>query len=338
MKRLPNPLNSFSMSVFVAIITFILSDAGGCAWVQDHIFTSKVIYAQVIPSFNLPQQNPEAPYLQFIAVGDAGTGGAGQRDVGEAMAEKASRDSVAFVLLLGDNFYEDGVRSVSDEQWETKFEDMYWQSSLQIPFYAVLGNHDHRLNPQAQVEYTAASARWRMPDRYYTFSHTIDDTTQVQFFCLDTYPLSDVSRERLQSLPTTSTVTRQLHWLGRELSATHARWKIVAGHHPVYSGGVHGDNEGLAALLEPIFLKHGVDLYLCGHDHDQQLLKPIKGVHYIVSGAGGKHRDVTWRENTIYAGTNLGFAFFRVSSNDLLVEFINRNGDLEYAHVFTKND
>ena len=46
-----------------------------------------------------------------------------------------------FVVLLGDNFYEDGVASVDDPQWQTKFEDPY--ANIDLPFYAVLGNHDH---------------------------------------------------------------------------------------------------------------------------------------------------------------------------------------------------
>lgn len=324
-----------TLSLLIIIVS-ILHSVESCTWIHDNFTTSEVINAQPIPPFRVPPQHPQQSYLQFLVVGDAGTGGIGQREVGQAMAEKASKDSAAFVLYLGDNFYESGVQSVSDPQWKTKFEDIYWQPSLQIPFYAVLGNHDYRSNPQAQVEYTTKSTRWRMRDRFYTFSYQIDDTTQAEFFCLDTNPLSSLSPTDVQALPESSTATRQLRWLEQSLSASTAQWKIALGHHPLYSGGEHGDNEDLIASLEPLFLKLNLDLYLCGHDHHQELLKPIKGVHYIISGAGGKHRDVTWRENTMYAATNLGFTLFRISTDELLVEFFNRNGKLEYAYAIKK--
>ena len=134
----------------------------------------------------------------------------------------------------------------------------------------------------------------------------------------------------------TSNPVPQLRWLRTQLQKSKAQWKIVMGHHTLYSGGVHGDNEKLRPLLEPLFMKYKVDIYLSGHDHHLELLKPINGVYYIVSGGGGKHRSVTWRDNTIYAATNLGFVWFRVSPRDVLVEFLTREGKLGYAHVITK--
>ncbi|HTY58406.1 MAG TPA: tartrate-resistant acid phosphatase type 5 family protein, partial [Bacteroidota bacterium] len=252
-----------------------------------------------MPAFHVPERNAGTRYLQFIAVGDFGTGGDEQREVGESMAAKAKSDSISFVLALGDNFYETGVRSVTDPAWQNGFEKMYDERSLQVPFYAVLGNHDYVDNPQAQVDYTNLSTRWRMPDRYYTFVSPIDDTTAVQFFCLDTNPLTDLSLKEARTLSDTSLAGRQIAWLDRELARSTARWKIVLGHHTVYSNGEHGSNEELRTLLEPLFIKYRVDVYLCGHDHHQELLTPVQGVYYIISGAGAKHRDVTWRDNTV---------------------------------------
>ncbi len=282
------------------------------------------------PEFAVPNKTPGVKYLQFIALGDFGTGDMGQRDVASGMAEKARVDPVELVLLLGDNFYENGVHSVNDKQFQTKFEDMYNQSSLQLPFYAVLGNHDYRGNPEAQVQYTNVSEKWKMPARYYTFTQPVDDSTEVQFFALDTNPIAGGGAH----------VTEQISWLKSELDKSQARWKIVFGHHPLYSGGYHGnDPETLTmrARLEPI-LEPAIDLYLCGHDHDQQLIKPLdKRLLYAVSGAGAKCRDVEWKDDTIYAGTNLGFAWFRLSHHELLIEFLTAKGEVDYAHVIAKN-
>ncbi len=312
---------------------------GGCVlvnWVDSEFSYSKVVDAKAVPAFVVPPKTVGTKYLQFEAVGDFGTGAAGERDIAAAMAAKADSDSVSFVLVLGDNFYESGVESVTDRQWRTAFEDVFTQPSLQVPFYAVLGNHDYRSNPQAQVEYTNVSKRWKMPDRYFTFRTAVDDSTDLQVFCLDTNPLAYLSVADAKSLADTSPEKKQILWLQRELQQSRARWKIVIGHHPLYSDGEHGDNEALQVLLEPLLSGYGVDFYVCGHDHDQELLKPVRGVTYIVSGAGGKHRDVRWRENTLYAETNLGFTFFRMSKTETVVEFLTRAGTIEYAHTFRK--
>ncbi len=282
------------------------------------------------PEFEAPAKTPGVKYLQFIAVGDFGTGGTGQRDVALGMAEKARVDPVEFVLLLGDNFYENGVRSVNDKQFQTKLEDIYNQPALQLPFYAVLGNHDYRGNAEAQVQYTGMSARWKMPARYYTFTQPVDDSTDVQFFALDTNPIAAGDPK----------ATEQIFWLKSELDKSRARWKIVFGHHPLYSGGYHEDDpetRTLRAALESI-IEPKIDLYLSGHDHDQQLIKPAnKHVFYLISGTGSQCRDVEWKDDTIYASTNLGFAWFRLSHGELLVEFLTAAGKLEYAHVIAKN-
>lgn len=282
------------------------------------------------PEFEVPAKKPGVKYLALIAVGDFGTGGIGQRTVAFGMAEKARVDPVELVLLLGDNFYEDGVESVNDQQFQTKFEDMYNQPSLQVPFYAVLGNHDYRGNAEAQVQYTGVSKRWKMPARYYTFTQPIDDSTDVQFFALDTNPI--VAGE--------SQVAEQITWLKSELDKSRARWKIVFGHHPLYSGGYHKEDpetRTLRAALESI-IEPQIDLYISGHDHDQQLIKPSnKHVYYLISGTGSQCRDVEWKDDTIYAGTNLGFAWFRLSHHELLVEFLTAAGELDYAHVIAKN-
>lgn len=321
---------------FTVVAVLFLSGCVVVDWVDSEFSYSKVINAQPIQKVEIPAKVAGEHYLQFEAVGDCGTGAGGQRDVAVSMAKKAAEDSISFVLDLGDNFYESGVSSVNDEQWRTAFEEMYDQQSLKVPFYAVLGNHDYRTNPQAQVDYTAISTRWRMPDRYYTEVKNIDDSTQVEIFCLDTNPLADLSLSQAKTLSDTSAEKRQIDWLGQQLKESKARWKIVIGHHTVFSGGEHGDNATLQYLLAPLFEKYYVDFYICGHDHDQELEKPVRGVTYIVSGAGGKHRDIRWRENTLYAGTNLGFTFYRLSHDDALIEFLTRSGNIDFAYTIHK--
>lgn len=278
--------------------------------------------------FSVPERETGKSYLTFFAIGDSGTGKNSQKDVAASMAKVAQQEPVSFILLLGDNFYSSGVDSVNDEQWRTKFEDVY--TGLDVPFYAILGNHDYRKNPQAQVEYTAYSKRWKMPEKYYTFTERIDSATTAQFFMINTTPLTGSHYEQ------NGYEERMLVWLEQQLQKSKATWKIVAGHHPVYSNGRHGDTRELIVKVKPLLEKYGVHLYLCGHDHSLQLIKPVGGVHYIVSGGGGKSTGVKWKENTTFAATHQGFVKIRLSHNDLVTEFYDRNGIISYADYLVR--
>lgn len=318
-----------------AVLFFLAAlNLAGCYDLHDWFSTSTVHGARVLPppepiSFN-------SPVLRFIAVGDVGTGASGQRAVAESMARTAENKSISFVLLLGDNFYESGVSSISDPQWTEKFEAMYDFPSLRIPFLAVLGNHDYRSNPQAQVEYTGISSRWTMPARFFSRHFSVDDSTTMELFCLDTHPMAYLTMGEITTGEDSSLYRPQLRWLEDVLSSSTATWKLVAGHHPLYSNGEHGDNPALASLLEPLFTRYGVDAYLAGHDHDLQLLRPVQGVYYLISGGGGKHRDTEWKENTIFAATNLGYAVLGVSYSALGIEFFDKTGILRFSYAVRK--
>ena len=82
-----------------------------------------------------------APYVRFIALGDIGTGSDLQASVADAAAAICGVEGCDFALLLGDNFYQCGVTSIEDEQFQTTFEAMYDDPNLAMPFNAILGNH-----------------------------------------------------------------------------------------------------------------------------------------------------------------------------------------------------
>jgi acid phosphatase len=271
-----------------------------------------------------------------MAMGDFGTGRKNQKIIAEKMAKKAEQDPVQFVLTLGDNFYPSGVMSIRDEQWHTKFEEIYDFPSLDVPFYAILGNHDHYGNINSEIEYTNISHRWRLPNTYYTFIYPLDEKNSIQFFALDTTPWAISDVQEILVRPDSLKLQDQMTWLKKELQQSTATWKIVMGHHPLYSSGKYGDNATLIYLLEPLFIRNEVNLYLSGHDHNQELVKSIRGVHYIISGAASKPRNVVWRGITQYAAAGLGFTWFRVSHEELVVEFIGSAGNLDYAYVIRR--
>jgi len=100
----------------------------------------------------------------------------------------------------------------------------------------VLGNHDYRGNVDAQIAYSAVSSRWRMPARYYKRAEALPDGGAVDFIFLDTSPF--VARYRGTDVRSTARIRRRsFPGVESALSQSTARWKIVVGHHPVFSGG-----------------------------------------------------------------------------------------------------
>ena len=176
------------------------------------------------------------------------------------------------VFLLGDNFYPAGiVGGVHDPQFRL-FGQMVARD-MQCPFFAILGNHDHMGNVQAQLEYSRIDSRWNMPSLFYF--HRFENDACVWF--LDTNPLTDHSSQAIWLDSAIEARARTCHWL------------IVVGHHPVYSAGEYRrarDTRRVRTWLLPILQKHNVHLYLTGHEHQSQILKDpeYKTIH-IIAGA-----------------------------------------------------
>ncbi len=251
--------------------------------------------------------------LNFLIVGDWGRDGTShQREVAAQMGKAADSLRSQFVISVGDNFYSNGVQSTTDPQWRSSFEDIYVAPSLQIPWYVALGNHDYRGVPQAEIDYSTSSTRWRMPARYYKVSGADLGAPHADLFFIDTSPLVYKDREQENSVITanvsTQDVAAQLRWLDEALGESTATWKLVIGHHTLRSGGSqHGDTPAMVELVEPLLHKHGVAAYINGHDHDLQHVRrgPLS---YIGSGAGSEVRPVAAIEGTRFCASVSGFA------------------------------
>lgn len=287
-------------------------------WTLDE-YTRHVVHgAPPLPPFELAP--PPADALRVLVVGDTGTGDWRQRRVALAMQREAAERGADLVLHTGDLFYRKGVSSVRDEQWREKVEEPFGGPLADVPIRPVLGNHDHLGDLTAYVAYAERSPRWRMPALYYAFSHEAE-SWRADFFALDTTLLVTDDEER----------ARELAWLDERLAASDARWKIVVGHHSIHSGGPHGDDPLLVRELEPLLVRHGVDLYVSGHDHYLALLEPPGGVLKLVSGAGAKPKDSRWTEDTVFAHSDLGFAVLTVGPDWLEVRFHDDEDQVLFA-------
>lgn len=133
--------------------------------------------------------------VNFILANDLGRNGYyDQKPIAELMGKMAENVDIEFVVAAGDVHHFEGVRSVNDPLWMTNYELIYSHPDLMIPWYPVLGNHEYRGNTQAVIDYSNVSARWRMPDRYYTRVEENDGVT-VRLVMVDTAPLLDKYRK-----------------------------------------------------------------------------------------------------------------------------------------------
>jgi hypothetical protein len=191
--------------------------------------------------------------------------------------------------------------------------------SLGIPFYPALGNHDWVGvdSPAAEILYSQKSSTWRMPASYYTFT-----AGPAQFFAIDTNNIAVSSKQQA--------------WLDEALTKSTARWKIVYGHHPIYSGGNYPDSPTLIAKLLPL-LANRADAYFCGHDHNLQVLRPKQGVRFFVAGGGGAGLyDLREYDNSLFASRSNGFAVVDATSSQLIISLVETSGKVVYTETLRK--
>lgn len=244
----------------------------------------------------------ESGSLRFFAIADSGSGNSNQQAVADRMAERHRRDPVDLVVMGGDNIYPDGDLKRVEKTFSRPYRALLQAG---VPFHAVIGNHDIRTgNGDPQVAYRP----FGMGGRYYTLRRG-----PVQFFMLDTNVTADWSR--------------QLPWLERALTASTAPWKVVVGHHPIVSAGHYGDDPRARERLGPLFRRHGVQLYINGHEHNYERTRPVDGTTYlIVGGAGAWLRPVRPNARSAKALSAYSFAELTATPGRLTIQAWDRDG------------
>ena len=271
--------------------------------------------------------------LNFAIIGDWGRQGRpDQRQVARQMALACKSASASFVVAVGDNFYERGVTSLEDNHWQLSFEKVYDAPSLQVPWYVILGNHDYSGKCQPQLDYGKTHPRWIMPDRYYSKVYPVDPATSLECFYIDTCPFIEEYRNNPEFSELAGQDTgKQLAWLQQSLAASQAQWKLVFGHHPVYSSGLaHGNQPEIIEHILPLLQKYKVQAYFAGHDHDLEHLK-VGNLDLIVSGAGSEHRPVKSPATSPFSQAVSGFALASIRPGEMRVDFIDNLGNTLYT-------
>jgi hypothetical protein len=267
---------------------------------------------------------------------------------GQAAVARAMRDYCAagaaceFAVMLGDNIYPDGATAGADGRDDAeRFRKILYEPyaplaafSRAFRIYVALGNHDwhtSRAGAMAQVLYHETTRPFYMDGIRYKVAPT-GDPRDLEIFVLDTHVLlsgvtvledeladdgSELHTDEIDpptpwSLPQTATERGMTDWLEQSLAQSPARWKVVIGHHPLWSsaGSKFQQARALRGLILPALCRHA-DLYLAGHEHTLELhadacrdVPEAQGrapLAHVVSGAAGKQRPL----NTAFAGHQL---------------------------------
>lgn len=237
--------------------------------------------------------------LKFAAIGDMGTGEKPQYEVAQQMVNVHAKFPFELVIMLGDNLY--GTQKPAD--FILKFDRPYKPLlDAGVKFYAALGNHDEQNNRYYKP--------WNMNgERFYTYT-----AKNVRFVVLD----SDYMDRP------------QLQFAEKALKDAKEAWKIVYFHHPLYSsGGRHGSEVDLRVVLEPLFVKYGVNVVFSGHDHIYERIKPQKGIAYFIAGSSAKLRTGNIAPSALSdKGFDTGFTFMlvEIDGEDLYFQTVTEKG------------
>ncbi len=250
----------------------------------------------------LPAQQVTLPLkngsVRFLVLGDAGTGDREQFEVANQMVRYAQRFPFTFAIMLGDNLY----GSERPQDFDKKFMRPY-KALLDggIEFNAALGNHDD------------PNQRYFKPfhldgQRYRTFKKG-----NVRFFVIDSNYLDPA----------------QLKWLEKELSQSGSDWKIPYFHHPLYTTARRGPEVEVRAVLEPLFVKYGVDVVFVGHEHIYERLQPQKGIYYFTVGGAAKLRKGDTHPSPLIAARydrDRSFLLAEIAGDSLYFQTVSRTG------------
>lgn len=298
-----------------------------------------------------------------------------------------------FGVMLGDNIYPDGATLGADGRDDaTRFRDLFatpygdfgW-GDRDFRIYATLGNHDwhtSRAAAFAQVDYLSRTRPFYMDGIDYAVQPP-SAKGMVEVFSIDTHVLlagekvldgkladdgSEIATTAIDAsepwaAPATPAERAMVADLESRLKASKARWKIVIGHHPLWSssGGKFEQARTLRAVMLPTLCRYA-DLYLAGHEHTLEVAtddcreavpgEKLSPLPNIVSGAAAKQRPLNSafmahqqrkypQYQALYVrGMIWGFAHLTLTDSTATVTMVSTKDDakpvVEFVHAFPR--
>jgi tartrate-resistant acid phosphatase type 5 len=315
----------------------------------------------------------------------------GQMPTVAAMKSYCAQHTCNFAVMLGDNIYPDGAMANADdaERFRDVFTTPYGSLVKERDFriYGVLGNHDwhtSRDGALVQVRFLETTPPFFMDGLFYRVVPAASQG-EVEIFALDTQVLlaatktpeavlaedaSEVQTDDLEyfepwSAPQNDAERNMVQWLETSLASSKARWKIVIGHHPLWStaGSKFQQARSLRRLILPALCRYA-DMYVAGHEHTLEVHtdgctealpgSDVTPLPTVVSGSASKMRPTNTafirqqlkahpELHTLFArGLTWGFAHLTFEGDRATVRLIEtpRDGSgtaqVTYEHSFTR--
>lgn len=256
-----------------------------------------VLSASGAADFAFPIQ---ANSVRFAVIGDFGSGEQPQIEVAQQMVKSRAVFPFDFVITLGDNINTGSQPSDFEQDFAAPYKPLL---DAGVPFYATLGNHD-KTNERFYKPFNMNGAN------YYAYRKG-----HVHFVALDSTYMDP----------------KQTAWLETTLrEAGNGGWKICYFHHPLYSAAkFHGPDIALRKVLEPLFVKYGVDVVFSGHEHVYERILPQQGIYYFIEGASGELRAGDLAPSPITAkgfDADRSFMMIEIAGDDLYFQAVSRTG------------
>lgn len=135
-----------------------------------------------------------------------------------------------------------------------------------IPFFFAPGNHEGW--DQNGKAFTQSPNSASGVQDYYSFDygdmHVLEVNTQISY----------------------SIGSAQYNFALSDLAASNKQWKVVIAHYPAYCSGGHGEDAGMIAMSQNIFVPNHVDVVFAGHSHFYQH-NLVSNIHHMVIGTAG---------------------------------------------------
>ena len=273
--------------------------------------------------------------VRVVLFGDSGTAKSFE-PVAREIARACAQQKCDFGLMLGDNFYIQpfriGPRTSSSRHFESVFYTPLAGLGEGFDMWSVLGNHGYRGCPQAQIDHTYRDPRpgkpdWLMPAQVFAVPKLPD---WLHVYAFDSEFV--VNPRHFPGSEQDFEAARAKHLEGiAEALRDRQGWRVLVGHHPMYTTGHHAEDrelEDLRGLLRPIVEDLGVHIYLSGHDHDQELLRHGSLIQ-VVQGSGSRLRPQEIKPPASIPGGATSIGFWE-NPGFAIASFTRESLELEY--------
>lgn len=249
-----------------------------------------------------PAAGSGAP-IRIAAIGDMGWRSSDQ----DAVRSQLGRVEIDLALMAGDIGYPSGRL----RDYEENVFPVYGPLMASAPFVPASGNHDYMTEdggPFRQVFALPENGGRDGRERWYS-----TDWGDLHVVVLDTEKVGEA----------------QAAWLEADLAAAAgARWIIALFHKPPFSSGELGPDLAVRETLVPILTRHRVALVITGHEHDYERRDPVDGVHYLITGGGGRgtRRIDSRGKGSAFAEQVAHFVYLVVTPDEIRLWAIDATG------------